>query len=64
MLTLRLWEIIIVHGVNGQSIGSNISDANARAACVAIEVAHWATSVALLQVVDNWPHKLGFQMKF
>ena len=22
-----------------------------------LEVAHWATSVALLQLVDNWPHK-------
>ena len=38
-----------------QMIGSTISDAIVRAGCGRrqLGVSHWATSVALLQVVDN-----------
>ena len=50
---------IIKGGGNGQSIVSTVSDAIVRTACGwrPLWVSHWATSVALLQVVDNWPHK-------
>ena len=45
---------------NGQSIGSTVSYAVVHSWLwsTATRNSHWATSVALLQVVDNWPHIL------
>ena len=42
-------------GLERQSIGSTISDVIVRAGCSRLQLIalHWATSVALLQVVDN-----------
>ena len=49
-----LWRV----GGNGRSIESTVSDAIVRSCCgrLQLRAPHWATSVALLQVANNWTH--------
>ena len=46
-------------GANSKSIGFTVSDAIVRSCLRSTElgVANWASSLASLQVVDDWPNK-------